>query len=174
MNNKIKLLEKKLENCTFDDLWILKGIIECTLRDVYSIKTNNFTGERAEDLAIDFYSNNTELPTLTKTLPDCRDFDAYSKTNGKRYSIKGFKGKNTTSSSICAFNNEDEDYNFEYMILVKIDNFYQLLEILELPIDVVIKYKNLNNRDKNFKISYTQKLKNDLDTRIIYSSKKNV
>jgi hypothetical protein len=171
MNDRVKNFIKGLEEYSNEDFWFMLGAIEQALVATSPTKlTRRLTGERAEQLAIDFYKKTTGLPELTKIGPNSKDFDAVSGTNGKRYSIKGFKGTNTTSSPICAFNDEEKkDYNFEYIILVKMDYFYQLEELIEIPLETALKYAKYNSRDKNYKISYTKKLKEDPTAKILYS-----
>lgn len=169
----IDVLNNLLNNYSYNNLWVLKGLVESKIEENTPHKiTKNFTGERAVDLAIEVYNNNTKLPNLERSVTGTKDFDAYSKSTGKRYSIKGFKGKNTTSSPICAFNNETTEHNFEYVILVKMDNLYQLQEIVEIPLSVALDFKSKNSRDLNFKLSYTKKIKKLDQSTIIYPKTK--
>jgi len=173
LNDRINNFIKNLEEYSNEDFWFLLGAIEQAIVETSPTNmTRNLTGERAELLAIDFYTKTTSLTKLTKISSGSKDCDAIGK-DGKRYSIKGFKGNNTTSSPICAFNNEDKrEYNFEYVILVKIDYFYQLAELIEIPLETALKYAKYNSRDKNYKISYTKKLKEDPTSKILFERNK--
>lgn len=171
LNDLVKNFINSLEEYSHEDYWFLLGAIEQAIKKTStSNMTSNLTGERAEQLAANFYNKETSLPKLTRI--NSKDFDAVSSTNGKRYSIKGFKDKNKTSSPFCAFRNDDKtEYNFEYVILVKMDYFYQLVELIEIPLDTAIKFAKYNSRDGNYKISYTLKLKNDPSTKILFQRK---
>lgn len=170
-NEDLNSIDKLLDNFSYNDLWTIKGIIEKKLKEKsdFSI-TYNFTGERAVDMAIEIYNKNTSLPNLTRALNGTKDFDVYAPSTGERFSVKGIKGQNKTTSSICSFNDGEVNHNFEFVILVKLDELYNVIEILQIPLEIAKKYAKQNKRDKNFKITYSKKLKQDTNVNIVFST----
>jgi len=158
-----------LNRFSYNDMWKIKGLVEVNLMEKSEERiTNNFTGERAVDLAIETYNKTTSLPNLTRAVNGTKDFDVYAASSGERYSIKSLKGNNKTTSAICAFNEQDSKHNFEFVLIVRLSNLYQLVEIIEIPLGIAQQYAKQNTRDKNFKLSYTNKLRNDSNIKITY------
>ena len=79
--------------------------------------------------------------------------------NGKTYSVKT---KTSRVGVTGSFWNPDSIKNnvktFDYLLIVILDNYYELDIILELSWDEFFTHKRLNKRMNNFNISVTKKL----------------
>lgn len=111
------------------------------------IRTKNVLGELGEYLAISHYNNTAGLPKLQPAPIGTQNVDAMSR-NGERYSIKscttnttgvfyGLEPKGSTSPDKQAF---------EYVIICRFDNDYQLQEIYELDWESFLKHKRWHKR----------------------------
>jgi hypothetical protein len=162
MNKLISILD----NLNYEELWLLKGLCEKRLVS-FNNGTNNFVGDRAVDLAENIYNTTPGLEKVQKPYwPNTKEYDLYSARS--LYSVKGLKGKNRVTSPFCGYTgNENHVKLFDYVILVRMDELYQLEEILEISWDTFQKHAKLNNRDKNYKLNLTNKLRDD--SNIIFS-----
>ena len=92
-----------------------------------------------------------------------RNIDAVS-NKGERYSIK-----TTTTATTGTFWEIDKDMEkvFEYLIIVKLNDCYELEQILELDWNTFIKYIKINKRMNAYMITITKALIKD--SKIIYT-----
>lgn len=124
------------------------------LKEEKIIRTKNVVGEIGEFYAIHYFNKTKGLPKLQRTLVSTKNVDAIS-NKGERYSIK------TTTSNLtgCFFGltNEQEKL-FEYILIVKLDNFYHLKRILQVDWNTFLKEKNWNNRLKAWNLRITDNL----------------
>lgn len=111
------------------------------------IRTKNVLGELGEYLAILHYNKTAGLPKLQPAPIGTQNVDAMSR-NGERYSIKssttnttgvfyGLEPKGSTSPDKQAF---------EYVIICRFNNDYQLQEIYELNWESFLKHKRWHKR----------------------------
>jgi len=138
------------------------------------VRTKNITGELGEYIAVDFYRKTTALPNLQFAPPSTENIDAIS-TKGERYSIKTI----TNNGSTGVFyglpplkSDEQPIQKFEYVIIVKLTDDFELERILELTWDEFLKHKKWHSRMKAWNLSYTNKLINSVKT-IYYKEKDN-
>ncbi len=156
--NSFHDLNSIIQSISANDLWVLKGLCEKEIVKQFKI-THNYVGERAVDLAIKTYNNNPTLPSLRRAENNTKEWDAYSLA-GERYSIKGLKGNNKVTSSFCGFNQRDNSHLlFDKVILVRMNEYYMLEELLQISTDVFCKIVKYNKRDKNYKLYLTNKLR---------------
>lgn len=94
-------------------------------------------------------------PNFTST----KNIDAIS-VHGERYSIKS-----TTSNTTGVFyglnaqdSNEVDTQKFEYVVVVKFDEDYNLVRINELTWEMFIKYKRWHSRMRAWNLSITKDL----------------
>ncbi|MFC1711194.1 hypothetical protein ACFLZ1_01270 [Patescibacteria group bacterium] len=161
----------KIEKLSKNELWEFYGLIIKRLKELGCIRTRNITGERGEQLVINFYNNQKHLPKLQLAPPSTQNVDALSK-KGERYAIKTIKEPNSTTG---VFYGIDRDINktkqkFEYLIIVIIDDLFQLHKIIEIRWDIVIKYIKWHSRVKAYNISLTKDLVKN--SRFRYEKKK--
>ncbi len=122
------------------------------------LRTKNVVGELGEHYAVDFYTNNSDLPNLSFAPPGVQNVDALSR-NGELYSIKAVTSrKGTTGSFWDPESIEENKQKFHYLLIVVLDNHYSLDVILELTWDDFFKFKKYNKRMNNYNISLTNKL----------------
>jgi len=150
-------------------------IIECysqitkELKKRGIVRTKNITGELGEYIAVDFYRKTATLPNLQFAPPSTENIDAIS-TKGERYSIKTITNNGATGVFYglpALGSNEKSIQKFEYVIIVKLTDDFELERILELTWDEFLKNKKWHSRMKAWNLSYSNKLVGSVRT--IYS-----
>lgn len=149
------------------DLIVLYGQVIDELKRRNIIRSKNVVGDIGEYLAIDYYSKTPGLPKLQSVPLSTANIDAIS-IKGERYSIKC-----TTSNTTGVFyglnppsSQEPQPQLFEYVIIVLLNDSYQLEKILELSWDSFLKHKKWQSRMKAWHLTISQKLL--ADATIIY------
>ena len=163
----------KLETMSTEDIIELysASIKELKKREV--IRTKNIIGELGEYLTVQYYNNTPGLPTLQAAPIGTQNIDAIS-INGERYSIK------STSTNLTGVffglepkDSEKEDtQKFEYVIICKFDEDYQLKEILEMDWNTFIENKKWHSRMNAWNLTLTKKLREQC--KIIYSREEEI
>ena len=124
------------------------------------IRTNNVIGELGEYLAITYYNKTPGLPNLSPAPVGTENIDAISR-KGDRYSIKSTS--NTTTGVFYGLEPKDSDIpdtkKFEYVIICKFDDDYELNSILEMDWDTFLKNKRWHSRMNAWNLSLTKKLR---------------
>lgn len=134
------------------------------------IRTNNVIGELGEYLAINMYNNTPGLPNLSPAPIGTENIDAISR-KGDRYSIKS-TSKNTTG---VFYGLEEkgsvkiDEQKFEYVIICKFDDDYQLEKILEMDWKTFLASKRWHSRMRAWNLTLTKNLFKNCKT--IYESK---
>ena len=126
------------------------------------IRTNNVIGDLGEYLAIEHYNNTAGLPTLAAAPISTENIDAISR-KGDRYSIKSTSGKITGvfyGLEPKGSTNPDKQ-KFEYVIICRFNNDYELEEILEMDWETFLKHKRWHSRMKAWNLSLTKEVCND-------------
>lgn len=152
-------MEELREKSTEEIIQLYSGAIkELKRREV--IRTNNIVGELGEYLAITHYNNTPGLPNLSPAPVCTENIDAISR-KGDRYSIKSTS--NTTTGVFYGLEPEGssipDKQKFEYVILCKFDDDYELETILELDWDTFLKNKHWHKRMTAWNLSLTRKLR---------------
>lgn len=133
------------------------------------IRTKNVIGEIGEYLSIQYYNDTPGLPNLQPAPIGTENIDAISR-KGDRYSIK------STSTSITGvfYGLEPKDSDnidqkkFEYVIICKFDEDYELEEILEMDWDSFIESKKWHSRMAAWNIRLSNEVRQKC--KIIYSA----
>ncbi len=141
-------------------------VIECysqttkELKKREIVRTKNITGELGEYIAVDYYNKTPNLPNLQFAPPSTENIDAISR-KGERYSIKTI----TNMGSTGVFyglpplgDNEIPSQKFEYVIIVKLTDNFELENILELTWDDFLNNKKWHSRMTAWNLSYSKKL----------------
>jgi len=126
------------------------------------IRTKNITGELGEYIAVEFYNNNTSLPNLEFAPPSTESIDAISE-KGERYSIKTITNNGSTSVfyGLPDINsNERAIQKFEYVIIVKLSDDFELENILELTWAQFLENKKWHSRMQAWNLTYSKRLLN--------------
>lgn len=135
-----------------------QAIKELKRRDI--IRTNNITGELGEYIAVEYYNNDTGLPNLKFAPPSTENIDAISR-KGERYSIKTITNKGSTGVFYGLppkGSDEVPIQKFEYVVIVKLNDDFELERILELTWAEFIENKRWHSRMQAWNLSYSKKL----------------
>lgn len=131
------------------------------------IRTNNVVGELGEYLAIEIYNNTPGLPNLSPAPVGTENIDAISR-KGDRYSIKSTS--NNTTGVFYGLeepeSNVPDSQKFEYVIVCKFDDNYELQTVLEMDWDTFLKNKRWHRRMHAWNLSLTKKLREQCE--IVY------
>ena len=134
------------------------------------LRTKNVVGELGEHYAIEYYSKNPKLPSLSIAPITVKNIDALSR-NGEIYSIKTISSrKGTTGSFWDSESIKKNEKKFDFLLIVILDRSFSLDMILELSWNDFFKHKKFNSRMNNYNISVTNKLINDVS--VIYEKVK--
>jgi len=153
-------MKENLKNLT--DIEIIQlysqSIKELKRREI--IRTKNITGELGEYIAVEHYRNNPNLPNLQFSPPSTENIDATS-VKGERYSIKTITNKGATGVFYGLPAPESKEIpaqKFEYVVIVKLSDSFELENILELAWDEFLQNKRWHSRMQAWNLSYSNKL----------------
>jgi len=164
INGLKSMLQKKND----DEIWALYGLIESELKERGKIRSGNLTSERGEAVAIGIYRKTSGEPKLQLAPPGTKNVDALSR-EGKRYSIKTIRHSRITGT----FQADDfSEKRFDYLIVVVLDDYYQPIEVLEAPWEIVNRHKRYHKTMKAFNISVTRKFRDEC--RVVYGRESSV
>lgn len=144
-----------------------QSIKELKRREI--VRTKNITGELGEYIAVEYYRNNPSLPNLQFAPPSTENIDAIS-TKGERYSIKTITNNGSTGVFYglpAKGVNEIPSQKFEYAVIVKLTDNFELERIIELTWNEFLENKRWHSRMQAWNLSYSNKLINSVKN--IYS-----
>lgn len=123
------------------------------------IRTKNLLGDLGEYLAIEHFKKTARMSNLQAAPAGTQNIDAISR-NGDRYSIKATTGNLTgVFYGLEPLNSELPDkQKFEFVLIVKFDNDYQLEKIIQLDWDLFLKYKRWHKTMNAWNLSITKAL----------------
>lgn len=128
------------------------------------IRTKNLLGDLGEYLAIEHFNNTSGMSNLQAAPAGTQNIDAISR-NGDRYSVKS-----TTGNLTGVFygleppeSNNPNKQKFEFVLIVKFDNDYQLEKIIQLNWELFLKYKRWHKTMTAWNISITKTLIEEAD-----------
>jgi len=160
---EINELKAMLQEKDDDEIWALYGLTETELKERGKIRSRNLTSERGEAVASSIYRKTPGEPKLQLAPPGTKNVDALSR-EGKRYSIKTIRHSRITGT----FQADDfSEKRFDYLIVVVLDDYYQPVDVLEAPWEVVDRHKRYHKTMKAFNISVTRKFREEC--RSVYS-----
>jgi hypothetical protein len=143
---KMEQHKEFLKNLNNDELMMLKANVEVELAE-RGVSFN--VGAIGERLAISFFNSTPGLPNLIQAPAGAKNVDALSR-QGDRYSIKAFsKAKKT--GTVYPDHNDPMKQLFEYLLVVHLDNYYQLSAIYRYTWD---KFVNIRAWDKRMNAWY--------------------
>ena len=153
-----------LNNLSNDEIISLysKSIKELKSRKI--IRTKNITGELGEYIAVEYYRNNSKLPNLQFAPPSTANIDAIS-IKGERYSIKTITNRGSTGVFYGLPEKGSDQIatqKFEFVIIVKLTDEFELESILELTWNEFLENKKWHSRMKAWNLSYSNKLVNKM------------
>lgn len=153
------------DKLTIEELWALYGKTHDRLQELGEIRSKNITGDRGEQIAINYYSTTKGLPKLQMAPPSTKNIDAIS-IKGERYSIKTISHPNKTTGVFHGYgtpSNPIEEKMFEYLIVVVVRN-YQPELIAELSWEDFYKQKRWHSTMRAYNITLSKAV---LDNAII-------
>jgi len=162
-NVHINELKDILQKNNDDEIRALYGLIETELKERGRIRSGNLTSERGEASAISIYRKTSGEPKLQLAPLGTKNVDALSR-EGKRYSIKTIRHSRITGT----FQADDfTEKRFDYLIVVVLNDYYQPIEVLEAPWEVVDRHKRYHKTMRAFNISVIRKFRDEC--RVVYS-----
>lgn len=131
------------------------------------IRTNNVIGDMGEYLAIAHYNNTPGLPNLARAPVGTENIDAISR-KGDRYSIKSTSGKVTGVFYGLEPKGSDmpDIQKFEYVLICKFDEDYDLELILEIGWNAFLRNKHWHSRMQAWNLILTKKL--EQECKVVY------
>ena len=142
----------------------LYGELLNEMRSRELIRTKNVTGDLGEYIVIDYYSRTKGLPKLQFAPPSTKNIDAIS-VNGERYSIKCI-----TTNTTGAFYGIEKDAkfseikpSFEYAVIIKLDENYQPILMIQLDWETFFKHKHWHSRINAYNLIITKALIEDAE-----------
>lgn len=161
-----------LSNYSIAELIKMYSSIINELKDRGVLKTKNFVGELGEYLVFEFYNQSSKLPKLTSVPQGTKNINAID-SNGMRYSIKSTT--NNVSGVIYGLqpygSTENSIQLFEYVILCKLSETYELQGIYQLSWNNFLKHKKWHSKMAAWNIPISQKVISD--SMVIYEKGKN-
>lgn len=138
------------------------GILLSEMRERGIIRSKNVTGDLGEFIAIDYYTKTAGLPKLQLAPPSTKNIDAIS-VNGERYTIKTITTNTTGTFYGIPKEVKKEDIKpvFEYLIIVKLDDNYLPVFILEMDWDTFFKHKHWHSRINAYNVIVNKDVIND-------------
>ena len=135
------------------------------------IRTNNVLGELGEYLAIEIYNSTPGMPNLTAAPIGTENIDAISR-KGDRYRIKSTSSTTTgVFYGLEAPGSETPDLQkFEYVIICKFDDDYELQTVLEMDWETFLKNKHWHSRMHAWNLSLSKKLRREC--KVVYEKQK--
>jgi len=145
-----------IKSLTDEELIALRASVESEMR---SRGISIAIGDIGEDLAIDYFNSTSSLPNLKAAPVGTKNVDAISR-DGDRYSIKTRLKAKKTSTIYPDDTNRDKQL-FEYILMVKIDEGYQLVSIHQFSWEQFIKLRAWDKRMNAWYLTCSKKtLKN--------------
>ena len=137
------------------------------------LRTKNVVGEIGEYLVLEYYEKTPSLPNLSSVPLGTKNINAISQ-DGERYSIKSTSGNVTgVFYGLQPQGSSEEDKPvFEYVIVCKLDDDYELEGIYQLDWDHFQKHKKWHSRMNAWNITITNAMK--ADSTVIFDRKANV
>lgn len=154
-----------LINLKDSELISLYGELISELKTRNIIRTKNVVGDLGERFAIDYYSNSSQLESLSDAPPSTKSIDAIGE-NGNRYAIKSITGNLTGVFYGLPHRDSDELSKklFDYLLIVIFSNSYKVQAIYELTWDQFLIHKKWHSRMDAWNISVNKKVKEQANT----------
>lgn len=167
MEDKEKFNKKFLKT---QELLIKYGELLTEMKKEDIIRTKNLVGDSGECLVVNYYCNNPNLPNLILTPPSNKDYDAISE-NGLKYTIKTTSMKMTGMFHI----KRTESKQFDFIIIVRFNKAYQLIQIIELTWDDFLKYRQMDEIGKTedmgrYRIRFSKTFLKETKSKLVYSN----
>lgn len=159
--SSLEKIKDGINQASDEHLWSAFAYCKNKLKEKGLVRTNNITGERGEFLAIATYNNTPGMPNLQAAPEGTQNVDALSR-KGERYSIKTIILPGSTTGVFYGISNPDDttppEKKFEYVIVVRLDQHYQLHQMIEISWDIFLQFKRWHSTMRAWNISITEEL----------------
>src|SRR3989344_706945 len=152
------ILKKIFKNANDDDIWNIFAYASKELKKRGLVRTRNIVGELGEFIAIETYNEIPGLPKLQAAPEGTQNVDALSR-KGERYSIKTISLPGNTTGVFHGLSEPgttEKEHKFEYVIVVVIDNNYDLVEMYEISWKQFLKHRRWHKTMRAWNISLTK------------------
>lgn len=153
-----------LNNKTVEELLELYSNIEIELKNREVIRTSNLTGELAEYYSLKYLNSWNHELELILAPPSTPNFDIIDTKAGLSFSVKGIKGKNYRTGIFDRYNPENElnpQKLFDYAIVVKFNDKYQVEQVYLLSWDVFLIHRKWHTIMNGWELRITDNFKTD-------------
>ena len=140
-----------------NELISLYGNIVKDLKERNIIRTKNVLGDLGEYLVMRYYNDSKDLPNIYLDKTSSKNIDARS--DKYTYSIKS-----TTTGTTSAIRDSKSNPNeklFDYIVICKFGDNYQLEAIYELSWEMFLKHRHWHKRMNAWQLSITKDLARD-------------
>lgn len=155
------IFNKDIQQITDEEIWELFAFSKKELKNRGLVRTNNIVGERGEFLTIETYNKTPNLPKLQAAPEGTQNVDSLSR-KGERYSIKSMMEPSKTTGVFYGCGNLGDinipEKKFEFVIIVVIDNDFNLKKMLELSWEQFLKFRRWHKTMRAWNLSITRKL----------------
>ncbi len=166
MKKKDDILEQ-IERLNEEMLWRSYGLVIKELKKRKLIRTRNIVGERGEHLAIKIYNSTPGEPNLQAAPEGTQNVDALSR-KGDRYAIKTVTLPRKLTGVFYGLqppgSGKKDEKKFEYLIIVMINEFYELVKIIECGWETFLKHKRWHKTMRAWNITATVQLEKEART----------
>ena len=136
-------------------------LAELRKKERHVLRTKNFLGDLGEYLVEDHYMRHPALPNVKRISVGAKNVDAKDE-EGSSYSIKSVTSTTTgTFHGLPEPPHEPSSPLFDYLIIAKFNDTYQLEMIIELDWVAFLKHKKWRKRMKAFNLVLSKKLLKD-------------
>ena len=141
------------------------GELISELKNREIIRTKNVVGDLGERFAIDFFTQNSNLESLSDAPPSTKSIDAIGEY-GNRYAIKSITGNMTGVFYGLPHKDSMEmpEKLFDYLIIVVFSDRYQVKTIYELSWGQFLAHKKWHSRMEAWNVSINKKVKLEANT----------
>ncbi len=150
------------------ELLIKYGELLTEMKKEEIIRTKNLVGDSGECIVVNYYCGNSNLPNLILTPPSNKNYDAIDE-RGLKYTIKTTSMKMTGMFHI----KKTEIKQFDFIIIVRFNKNYQLIQIIELTWDDFLKYRQMDEVGKTddmgrYRIRFSKIFLNETKSKSVY------
>jgi hypothetical protein len=140
----------------------LYGELIAELKKRGIIHSKNVVGDLGEHLVCEFYRSNSGLPNLVLADPNTKNVDALG-YDGMRYTIKTTTTQRTSAIRDVAEGEAafEQLPRFEYLVIAKLDDSYQLEKIVQLDWPTFLKHRVFNKHINGHILGLTDSLLSD-------------
>lgn len=154
-----------LRNTSVEEILSCYGLLIKELKAKGIIRSKKLLGDIGEYFAVKYYRIQKNVQLTIKEETNHPQFDAISDT-GERYSIKSIT--NDTTSEFADIKEDENDKKFDYVVICKFDDNFNLDTILELTWEIFMKHKVKRAKPNAWQLNITKKLTRECT--VIYSN----